>query len=114
MDNIHFDREEEEELRNRVVPELVRKLLTAGVGAAFLTEEIIRTYLHDIKLPKEVLARLLDGANKSKKELIDRVGDEVVSIIKKIDFVEEASRFVEDHKFRVSAEIEVIRKPDTK
>ncbi|HEX4922597.1 MAG TPA: hypothetical protein VFV50_00875, partial [Bdellovibrionales bacterium] len=45
-----------------------------------------------------------------KEQLMNRVGNEVISIIQKIDFVKEASRFVETHKFRVSAEIEVIKK----
>ncbi|MBK8203040.1 MAG: hypothetical protein IPK68_12215 [Bdellovibrionales bacterium] len=42
--------------------------------------------------------------------MLNRVGNEVVKIISKIDFVNEASRFVEEHKFRVSAEVEVIKK----
>jgi len=111
MDKQRFESEEEEN-KNKILPDMAKKLIAAGVGAAFLTEEAIRVYLHDMKVPKDVLAKLLDGANNSKKELIDRVGDEVVSIIKKIDFVEEASRFVENHKFRVSAEIEVVKKKD--
>ncbi|MCB0413445.1 MAG: hypothetical protein KDD50_03870 [Bdellovibrionales bacterium] len=90
--------------------EVVKKIVSAGIGAAFMTEENIRSYLGNIKLPKDVMHVLLQNANKSKQELLDRVTNEVVKIVKKIDFVEEASRFVEEHKFKVSAEIEVIRK----
>ena len=92
------------------VTETVKKLFTAGVGAAFMTEESIRRYLKDIKLPGDVLNSLLHSASKSKEELMNVVTNEVVNVIKKIDFVEEASRFVEEHKFRVTAEIEVVRK----
>ena len=88
----------------------LKKLLTAGLGAAFMTEESIRSYVSELKLPKDVMQMLLQGANKSKQELMNRVSNEVIKIINRIDFVEEASRFVEEHKFRVSAEIEVIRK----
>ncbi len=38
------------------------------------------------------------------------MGGEVIKMINKIDLVKEASRFVETHKFRISAEIDVIRK----
>lgn len=100
----------DEEGKIKLIPDIVKKLLATGVSAAFLTEEGIRAYLQDLKLPKEVLGKLIEGANKSKQELMDRVGNEVVAIIKKIDFVKEASRFVEEHKFKVSAEIEVVRK----
>ena len=87
-----------------------KKLLSAGIGAAFMTEEHIRNYVGELKLPKDVLNVLLAGASKSKEELLDRVGNEVIKIISKIDFVEEASRFVEEHKFRIQAEVEVVKK----
>src|SRR3989344_5387918 len=96
-----------------IVSETIKKLFTAGVSAAFMTEESIRYYLKELKLPKDVLGSLLNGANKSKEELMNVVTNEVVNVIKKIDFVAEASRFVEDHKFKISAEIEVVKKKDS-
>ena len=90
--------------------DLIKKLVSAGVGAAFMTEESIRTYLSELKLPKDVMGVMLNGAQKSKDELMDRVGNEIIKIVRKIDFVKEASRFVEEHKFRVVAEVDVIRK----
>jgi hypothetical protein len=92
------------------VGETLKKLLTTGVSAAFMTEEMIRTYVSEAKLPKETLNLLLQGAAKSKEEITNRVTNEVIKIINKIDFVKEASRFVEEHKFRISAEIDVIKK----
>ena len=92
------------------VTDTLKKLFTVGLGAAFMTEDAIRNYLGEIKLPKEMIGYLMTGAKKSKEELMNRVGNEVVTIIRKIDFVQEASRFVESHKFRVSAEIEVVKK----
>ncbi|MEQ1666336.1 MAG: hypothetical protein ABL927_13280, partial [Bdellovibrionales bacterium] len=90
--------------------DLFKKLISAGVGAAFMTEESIRNYLGELKLPKDVLNVLLQGAQKSKDELMDRVGNEIIKIVRKIDIVKEASRFVEEHKFRVTAEVDVVRK----
>ena len=102
--------EENEATLRGLVTDTIKKLFTAGVGAAFMTEESVRRYLKDVKLPRDVLNTLLSGANKSKEDLMNVVTNEVVNVIKKIDFVEEASRFVEEHKFRINAEIEVIRK----
>jgi hypothetical protein len=90
--------------------DLLKKLVSAGIGAAFMTEESIRGYLGELKLPKEMLGSLIQGANKSKEELVNKVGNEVIKIVNRIDFVKEASRFVEEHKFRVTAEIDVIKK----
>ena len=90
--------------------EAFKKVLTAGLGAAFMTEESIRAYLGELKLPKDVLNGLLQNASKSKEELMNKVGNEVTRMISKIDFVKEASRFVEEHKFKVQAEVEVVKK----
>lgn len=95
------------------VGDTLKKLLTAGVSAAFMTEESIRSFVSELKLPKETLNLLLAGAAKSKEELTNRVSREVINVISKIDFVKEASRFVEEHKFKISAEIEVLRKDKT-
>lgn len=108
-------REEEEALGASVsVAETIKKLVTAGISAAFMTEESIRSFVSELKLPKETLNLLLMGASKSKEELMNRVSREIIGIINKIDFVREASRFVEEHKFRVVAEIEVLRKDSQK
>ena len=99
--------------RSKGVSDAIKKVISAGIGAAFMTEESIRSYLAEVKLPKDVLNVLIHSASKSKEELLDRVGNEVVRIIGKIDFVEEASRFVEEHKFKISAEVEVIKREKT-
>ncbi len=90
--------------------DVLRRLIGVGLGAAFMTEESVRGALGDIKLPKEVLTTILQGATRSKEEFLNRVGNETIKLLSKIDFVKEASRFVEEHKFHISADIEVIKK----
>ncbi|MNT24299.1 hypothetical protein D3C72_1597660 [compost metagenome] len=96
------------------VTEALKKVFTAGVSAAFMTEESIRSYLGEMKLPKEVLQVLLQSANKSKDEVTQRVTKEIVGIIQKIDFVKEFSKFAENHKFKITAEIDIIKKDSAK
>ena len=88
--------------------EMIKKVVSAGLGAAFMTEESIRTYLGEV--PKEVLQTILQNANKSKEDLLNKVGNETIRLIQKIDFVKEASRFVEEHKFKITAEVDVVKK----
>ncbi len=95
------------------VGEVMKKLFMAGLSAAFMTEEHIRSYLSEVRLPKEVLNTVLQGAAKSKEEIVHRVGKEVINILKKIDFVQEASKFAEEHTFKIKAEVEVVRKDRT-
>lgn len=91
----------------------VKKVFTAGVSAAFMTEESLRNYVSELKLPKEALNMLIQGANKSKDEMTQRVTKELVTIIQKIDFVKEASKFAETHKFKITAEIDIVKKDST-
>lgn len=96
----------------RGVGDAIKKLFAVGTAAAFLSEEAIRQTLGDLKLPKEMLNLVLSGANKSKEELMNRVGSELVKLVSKLDIVKEASKFMETHKFRVNAEIEIIKKEE--
>ncbi len=90
--------------------EMLKKVMSVGLGAAFMTEESVRSALSGMNLPKEVLTSILQGANRSKEEFLNKVGNETIKLLSKIDFVKEASRFVEEHKFRINAEIEVVKK----
>lgn len=88
----------------------VKKVFTAGVSAAFMTEESLRAYVSELKLPKEALNLLIQGAHKSKDEITQRVTREILGIIQKIDIVKEASKFAETHKFKITAEIDIVKK----
>lgn len=93
-----------------ILSDTLKKVFTAGVSAAFMTEESIRGYLQELKLPKEILSLLVQSANKSKDEITQKVSKEVIGIFQKIDWVKELSRFAETHKFKINAEIEIIKK----
>lgn len=103
----------DEENEDEALPkwgEVLKRVMSVGLGAAFMTEESVRGALGGLNVPKEVLTSILQGANRSKEELLNRVGNEVIKLVSKIDFVKEASRFVEEHKFKIQAEIEVVKK----
>lgn len=95
-----------------VIGETLKKVFATGVSAAFMTEENIRSYLSELKLPKEVLNLIIQSANKSKDEVTQRVSKEITQIMQRIDWVKEISRFAENHKFRISAEIDIVKKKD--
>lgn len=103
-------REKKEDAGGGLVGEALKKVFSVGVSAAFMTEESLRQYLQDIKLPKEMLGGLLQSAAKSKDEITNRVSNEIIKIVSKIDWVKEAARFAESHKFKISAEIDIVKK----
>lgn len=105
---------ENEERAKSLFGETLKKVFSAGVTAAFMTEENVRQYMQDLKLPKEILGLLVASANKSKDEITNRVSNEAIRIISKIDWVKEAAKFAETHKFKISAEIDIVRKDGEK
>lgn len=94
--------------------ETLKKVFATGVSAAFMTEESIKSYLAELKLPKEVLNLVIQSASKSKDEITLKVSKEITHIFQKIDWVKEISRFAENHKFKVSAEIDIVKKTEDK
>lgn len=88
----------------------LKRLFAVGTAAAFMTEESLRQSLGEMKLPANLIQTILNGANKSKEDLMGKVGNEITKLVSKIDLVKEASKFMETHKFKITAEIEVKRK----
>lgn len=100
----------EKEKKDGLLGEALKKVFTAGVSAAFMTEESVRAYLADLKLPKEILGVLLQQAGKTKEEIGQRVSKEIVSMIQKADISAEISKFASNHKFKFTAEFEIEKK----
>lgn len=62
------------------------------------------------EISKEIITTVVGQALKTKEDITLKVSNEMIGLIRKIDFVKEFSKFAENHKFKVSAEIEIIRK----
>lgn len=69
-----------DDLQSRAA-DLVRKVLTVGVGAAFLTEESLRSLISEFKLPKELISGLLETAGKTKNEFLRTLSSDVIDKI---------------------------------
>ena len=61
--------------------EMMKKVLTVGVGAIFLTEESLRALVSEFKLPKELLNGILDSAHRVKKDFLQTLSKDVLSRI---------------------------------
>ena len=95
---------------NFLFGDALKKIMTAGMSAAFMTEEHIRNYLSDTKLPKDILQMILSQAAKSKEDLMNRLTKEMSQVLGRVDFAKEIAHFAESHRFKITAEIDVIKK----
>lgn len=66
------------------------------------------------EISKELLTTVVGQVLKTKDDITLKATNEMISLIQKIDFVKEFSKFAENHKFKISAEIEIIKKDEPK
>lgn len=95
--------------------EMMRKALTLGVGAIFLSEEAIRSLLGELKLPKEFLSGTLDLAQKSRKEFLEVFAKEVLSKLSdKIDVRSAMLDLIRGHEFQFEVRVRVREREESK
>ncbi len=73
--------EDNEKEKGSKAGELLKKAITVGIGAAFLTEESLRSLVGDMKLPKELISNLLASANNTKSEFLNKVSSDMIEKI---------------------------------
>lgn len=84
--------------------EMMKKVLTAGVGALFLTEESLRTLVSEFKLPKELLAAILESAQKMKGDFVKNLSSDLMTqLMDRVD----VPQLVEDLLTRHEIELRV-------
>lgn len=92
------------------ITDAIKKIFTAGVSGALLSEDLLKTYLSDLKLPKDLLQIIIQGAQKSKEDLTAKVSRELIQVLNKVDWVEASSKFLESHKVSLKMDIEFTKK----
>ncbi|MBU6154991.1 MAG: hypothetical protein KGP28_11865 [Bdellovibrionales bacterium] len=88
-----------------------KKLMTAGVGAFFLTEEALKTLVSEFKLPKEIVGSILDGAKNVRREFMQSVVSEMMTKVQdKIDPTVMVAEFFRKNDVTLEVKIKVNEK----
>jgi hypothetical protein len=90
--------------------DILKKVLTTGVTAAFMTEEGVRNLLKDVPLPKDMVVSLLDNARSTKTEFVNSVKNELKTYLNKIDLSNEIEKIADKYDFEVKATISLKKK----
>lgn len=93
--------------------DLLKKAITVGIGAAFLTEESIRSLVGEMKLPKELVANLLSQANSTRSEFLGKFSQEIMERIQsKINPVDLITEVLRKNDFELTVKIKVTPKKE--
>lgn len=98
----------DDSLRSRLegyVPEAVKKLALAGVGALFLTEEGVRSVLSEMKLPREAVSGVLTQTEKARSELFRMIAIEFRKFLEHANLSGELSKALTNVTIDVSATV---------
>jgi hypothetical protein len=104
------DKDLSETLRARLeqlVPDLVRRTFTAGLGAVFSTEEGIRKVTRELQLPN-VAGYLADTADNTKDKVLEIVAREVREFLSHVNLSDEIARLLTTLSFEIKTEIRFI------
>ena len=59
--------------------DFVKRILSVGVGTLFLTEESLKGMIGEFKLPKELIGGILESANRSRKEFLQNLSNDLIA-----------------------------------
>jgi hypothetical protein len=96
---------DEKEGKLSFVPELVKRVAVAGLGALFMTEEGIRSLAGQLKLPKEVLGFIVSQAEKTKDDIGRVVSDEVRRFLQSEKLREEFLKLLTGTTIEITAQV---------
>jgi hypothetical protein len=96
------------------VPEFVRKVAVAGMGALFMTEDGIRSLAGQLKLPKEMLGFILGQAEKTKDEVGRVLSEELRRFLQSEKLRDEFLKALSGMTVEVKAQIRLVPSEDNK
>ena len=93
--------------------DFLKKVLTVGVGAVFLTEESLKALVGELKLPKELLVGLIESANKTRREFLQNMSEDVMNkIVSKVNVPDLLTEFL--HQNEIDVHVRLRFKPRRK
>ncbi len=87
------------------LPDAVKKLALAGVGALFMTEEGIRNMVGEMKLPREAVANLIAQTERARGERFRMIALECRRFLEHANISGEIAKAMEGITVDVSAQI---------
>lgn len=101
-----------EDLHSRAT-EMVKRILTVGVGAIFLTEDALRSLVSEFKLPKEFLTGVLDSAGKTKDQFFSKLSSDVMDrVMTKVDPRSLMNEILDSHDIEMNVRLSFKRKKE--
>lgn len=100
----------EKEKKESAIGDMIKKVVSVGVGAAFMTEESVKKILDDLPLPKDIISGLVQNAKGAKEDFSKNIREEVKNYLSKVDPSKIASDILDRYDLEVEAKIKFNKK----
>lgn len=85
------------------ISDVIKKVVSVGVGAAFMTEESVKNLLNDLPIPKDIVSGLYQNAKGAKEEFVQGIREEVATHLSKVEPKKLLEEVLEDYDVEVTA-----------
>ncbi|MCB9063000.1 MAG: hypothetical protein H6622_15870 [Halobacteriovoraceae bacterium] len=100
--------------KESIFSDVIKRVVSIGVGAAFMTEDAVRNLIGDIPLPKDIVNGLIQNAKDAKDDFAKSVKDEVRKYLSEMDSKKLIEHIVDNYDFELNATIKLKKKKDAK
>lgn len=100
----------EKENKESKFSDVIKKVVSTGIGAAFMTEEAVKQMVSEIPLPKEFLNSLVQNAKNTKDDVVNTIKTELKTRLDKLDVTKEIDKILENYDLEVNAKISFKKK----
>ena len=92
------------------ISDVIKKIVSTGVGAAFMTEDTVKNLLGDLPLPKDIIQGLVQNAKGAKEDFIKGLHEEVRRHLSNVDPSAVIHEILEDYDFEIKAKVSFKKK----
>ncbi len=103
---------QEKDSKSSPIEGIIKKVVSVGVGAAFMTEESVKKVLEDLPLPKDVLTGLMQNAKSAKEDFTTGIREEVKNYLSKVDATKLAASVLEKFDLEIEAKVRFKKKEE--
>lgn len=94
--------------------DIIKRIVSVGVGAAFMTEESVRSILGDLPLPKDIVSGLIQNAKGAKEDFSQGLRDEFKKYLSHLDTENIIDYIAENYDVEVNASFKLKKKKSAK
>ena len=96
--------------QNNKLGDILKKVVSTGVSAAFMTEDTVKGIINELPLPKEFLTGLLENAKNTRNEFITSIKKEMKDYLQGINLSNELEKIAENYDFEINATVRLKKK----